>query len=118
MLFVPRGAHHSTFCHDNRKLSLPASASAAAPLAATAASFSLADSIDVRFSGESESHDAKALLVTNTYLLLCSAFIVRCYNSDSYDADSFALEVRCLGGPNEESGSVFPITSVVTSTVR
>ncbi len=53
-------------------------------------------------------------LFLQIHLLLCSAFIVRCSNSDSYDADSFGLEVRCLGGPNEESGSVFPITSVVT----
>lgn len=53
-------------------------------------------------------------ILLQIHLLLCSAFIARCYNSDSQDADSFALEVRCLGGPNEESGSVFPITSVVT----
>ncbi len=29
-------------------------------------------------------------------------------------ADGFGLEARCIGAPNEESGSVFSITSVVT----
>ena len=47
-------------------------------------------------------------------LLVCSTFVFCPSTCNADDADGFGLEARCIGGPNEESGSVFSITSVVT----
>ncbi len=46
-------------------------------------------------------------------LLLLRPAACSCSTSAA-DGSNFALEAHCIGGPNEESGSVFSITSIVT----
>ena len=53
------------------------------------------------------------LLFVNLLLLL-SACCLLPGPCAANGVDPFALEASCLGGPNEESGSVFSITSIIT----
>lgn len=59
-----------------------------------------------------KSSHPRLLFVTLLLLLsACSLFPSPCAADG---VGPFALDASCLGGPNEESGSVFSITSIIT----